>query len=136
MSLESKKDLISESQKLRIPETELKPGQSQLVQVDGKEFALFNVEGRLFAIDNKCPHRGGPLARGRLECTPSPQSSPPQGGEGRDEGEGEGVWAVRCPIHGWLFDLATGKCLNQTQARVNAYSVSCQDGEIALTPCL
>lgn len=93
----------------------LNPGESQILSIDGKELALFNVEGKLYAIDSRCPHRGGPLARGRLEQTP------------------EGL-AVRCPLHGWLFDLDTGKCLNQPQAKVGVYCVHAQDGEISLTP--
>lgn len=96
---------------MNIPE-----GESRLLQQNGKEVALFNVEGRIFAIDNKCPHRGGPLVRGRLETTP------------------EGSIAVRCPIHGWLFDLKSGRCLNQPEAKICAYSVTSQNGEISLAP--
>lgn len=73
-----------------------------MVTLDGKEVALFNVEGRLYAIANRCPHRGGPLVHGHLETV-------------------SGRSAVRCPLHGWLFDLKTGVCLNQPQASIPTY---------------
>ena len=83
--------------------------------VEGQEVAVFNVDGRLFAVGNKCPHRQGPLVRGKVE---SAAQSP----------------SVRCPIHGWLFDLATGQCLNQPQARTPAYSVTCETGRLRIQP--
>jgi nitrite reductase/ring-hydroxylating ferredoxin subunit len=85
-------------------------GESRLVTIDGQEVAVFNVEGHLFAVGNKCPHRQGPLARGRVESTPAGP-------------------AVRCPIHGWLFDLKTGRCLNQPQVSTPVYSITCENGE-------
>ena len=61
------------------------PGASRLVEIEGKEIALFNVGGVLYALANTCPHAGGPLAEGTVE-------------EGR----------VECPWHGAQFDLKTG----------------------------
>ena len=42
--------------------TEIEPGQARLVEVNGKQIALFNIDGQFFAIDNTCTHRSGPLA--------------------------------------------------------------------------
>jgi nitrite reductase/ring-hydroxylating ferredoxin subunit len=39
--------------------TEIEPGQARLVEVNGKQIALFNIDGQFFAIDNTCTHRGG-----------------------------------------------------------------------------
>lgn len=64
---------------------EIKPGEAKVVTAGEREIALFNVEGKFHAIDNLCPHRGGPL--------------------------GDGVLAgniVICPWHGWQFDVTTG----------------------------
>ncbi|MBI1953737.1 MAG: Rieske 2Fe-2S domain-containing protein [Candidatus Omnitrophica bacterium] len=96
---------------------EIPPGASKLVTVDGKEVALFNVEGCLYALGNRCPHRGGPLVRGRLERLPD-----------------SGAWAVRCPIHGWLFDLASGKNATGPHAGTPSYPVICRDGEVFVEP--
>jgi nitrite reductase/ring-hydroxylating ferredoxin subunit len=67
---------------------ELGPGQGRLVEAKGKEIALFNVDGKFFAVDNTCTHRGGPLAEG--------------GVSGHE---------VTCPWHGGTFDICTGKAL-------------------------
>ena len=46
--------------------TEIGPGQARLVEVKGKQIALFNVDSQFFALDNTCTHRGGPLADGEV----------------------------------------------------------------------
>lgn len=81
------------------------PEACRVIHRDGQDVAVFNVAGRVYAVGSRCPHRGGPLSRGRVEEIP-----------------GRGP-AVRCPIHGWLFDLATGRCLNQPSASVPVYDV-------------
>ena len=67
---------------------DVKPGQPRTVIVDGREIALFNVDGSFYAIDNACPHQGAPLAEGWLE--------------------GE---CVVCPMHAYVFELRTGRLL-------------------------
>jgi nitrite reductase/ring-hydroxylating ferredoxin subunit len=66
--------------------SEVEPGQARVVDVNGKQIALFNVDGQFFAIDNTCTHRGGPLAEGEVS--------------GHD---------VTCPWHGAKFDVRTGE---------------------------
>ncbi len=101
---------------------EIPPGTARLVTVDGKEVALFNVEGRFYAVGSRCPHRSGPLVRGHIETVP-------------EEGEALlGTLALRCPIHGWLFELATGRCLTRTSASLSTYPVTCDSEEIVLGP--
>ena len=45
---------------------DLDPGSCVSVEVNGRWVALFNVEGRVYAMDNTCPHAGGPLGEGTL----------------------------------------------------------------------
>lgn len=71
--------------------SEIPEGERKLIQVNGVGVAVFHQEGRFYALDNACPHRQGPLIRGALE----------------NWGAGT-VCAIRCPMHGWKFDLATG----------------------------
>ena len=61
------------------------PGQVRLVVVDGRAWAVANVDGSFFAVDNNCPHNGGPLGYGALA--------------GRE---------LTCPWHGWRWDVASG----------------------------
>jgi len=81
--------------------SDLPPGSCLSVEVDdtGRGVALFNVEGELFALDNTCPHAGGPL------------------GEGTLQGD-----IVQCPWHGWKFNVRTGQCLKNP---VDDWAVSC-----------
>ena len=46
---------------------DLPPGAGTSVDAAGRTLALFNVDGTLYAVDNTCPHRGGPLAEGDLD---------------------------------------------------------------------
>jgi nitrite reductase/ring-hydroxylating ferredoxin subunit len=76
---------------------EIEPGQARLVDVKGKEIALFNVDGQLFALDNTCTHRGGPLAEGEVA--------------GHE---------VTCPWHGATFDVRTGAVVGPPAQRAVA----------------
>lgn len=87
---------------------ELVRGQGRLVQVNNKRVALFWVGDRYYAIDDVCPHRGGPLSEGDIE--------------------GE---AVVCPWHGAIFDLATGAVRGYPAgADVTTYAVRVQGDQI------
>lgn len=68
---------------------EVPEGKGLTVTADGKQIALFKLEGCIYAIEGTCPHLGGPLGEGSL-----------------DEN------LVTCPWHGWQFDVKTGKCEN------------------------
>ena len=46
---------------------EIAPGHARLVNIKGKEIALFNIEGTFFALENACTHEEGPLAEGEIE---------------------------------------------------------------------
>ena len=73
-------------------------GQGRAYVVGERTLAVFRQrDGRVLAVDNRCPHRGGPLAEGIV-------------GDGK----------VICPMHGWKIDLATGRCLGES-ANVSAY---------------
>jgi 3-phenylpropionate/trans-cinnamate dioxygenase ferredoxin subunit len=77
------------SEKISVcPEAELPPGETRLVEVDGRKIGVFNCGGELYAIEDRCSHDDGPLAEGEFDsdaCT------------------------VECPRHGSLFDLTTGR---------------------------
>lgn len=85
-------------------------GKSLIVAIpDGTEIALFNVNGNIFAIDNACPHMGGPLGKGVLEgCI------------------------VTCPWHDWQFDVTNGNCVNMPGDDARSISVEIRENEIFL----
>lgn len=86
------------------------PGSGKLVEVEGKHIAVFNVGGRYYAIDDTCPHQGGPLSEGELE--------------------GE---VVTCPWHGSTFNVTTGAVLTPPARRgVNRYPVRDSGGVLSV----
>ncbi len=78
------------------------PGTRKRVIVDGRAIALFNVGGEFFATLDKCPHRGGSFCEGRQ--TGLVESTEPGVYTYARKGE-----IIRCPWHGWEFDLRTGR---------------------------
>jgi nitrite reductase (NADH) small subunit len=76
------------------------PGSAATVVIDGREIAVFNVDGTFYALDNTCPHQGGPLADGWLEGA-----------------------TVTCPWHAWCFRLADGTMTLGDFAAVDAFEV-------------
>ena len=88
---------------------DLREGQAKVVDVAGRSVAVFNVGGRFYAIDNVCPHRGGPLG----------------------EGDVEGAIVI-CPWHGWRWDVTTGANANNPAVRVSCYPVTVEGGAVYL----
>ena len=82
-------------------------GQGAVVEAEGKSLALFNVDGAWYAIDNTCPHRGGPLGEGDLD--------------GR---------VVTCPWHAWRWDVTTGANANNPAVRVACFPVAVENGAV------
>jgi nitrite reductase/ring-hydroxylating ferredoxin subunit len=100
---------------------EIGPGKSKLITVKGRDIGVFNVKGEYFAMANRCPHQGGPLCRGKIIGLA--ESAMP--GEYRLVRQGE---MVRCPWHGWEFDLATGRSVfDPTRTRVKSYPVEVEE---------
>ncbi len=79
-----------------------------LVRLGDTEIALFRVDDHVYAVHNRCPHRAGPLIRGYLEAGP----------------------AIRCPMHGWRYDLRTGE--SDRPARATVYPVRVVGDEISI----
>jgi len=84
-------------------------GQGRTVEFKGRRFAVYNLDGQFYAIDDACPHRGGPLGAGILE-----------------------KGCVFCPLHGWSFDLKTGVCQSNPEMPVNSYPVRVENGEVQI----
>jgi len=103
---------------------ELTPGKRKIVEVAGRLIGVFNVGGELFALRNRCPHQGGPLCEGRLAGIL--EASAP-GEELRYSRAGE---ILRCPWHGWEYDIRTGQSyFNPALVRVRNFVVSVEPGD-------
>ncbi|MEO7600079.1 MAG: Rieske (2Fe-2S) protein [Opitutus sp.] len=106
---------------------EIAPGGRKLLVVDGRAIGVFNVGGEFFALRNRCPHQGAALCEGKLgSCI---TSNAPGSYEMTRTGE-----ILRCPWHGWEFDIRTGQSWFDPKAvRVKSYEVAVVPGN-TLTP--
>jgi len=88
---------------------DVKPGEGKVIEANGKTIALFNIDGKFFAIDNTCKHAQGPL------------------GEGTCDGN-----IVTCPWHGWKYDVTTGINTTNPQVKVDKYEVQVDGEEVKI----
>src|SRR5580692_11024915 len=87
--------------------SELPEGGSRVVSLGGHVIALFNSHGRLFAVDNRCPHMGSPLDRGSVhDCI------------------------LTCHWHHARFDLATGGTFDQWADDVRVFPLRVEEGAV------
>jgi nitrite reductase/ring-hydroxylating ferredoxin subunit len=79
---------------------DISPGEARAFIVGDHEVAVFNVDGHFHAIENFCPHQGGPLAEGFIEGS-----------------------VVTCPWHAWCFDVTDGRMTMGGYTSVDAFDV-------------
>ena len=87
--------------------SELAAGTCKAVEAGGKVIALFNIDGNVYALDNTCLHRGGPL------------------GEGTLNGD-----VVTCPWHLWEYNVQTGEKVSSPAVKVATYPVQVEGNDI------
>jgi len=74
---------------------------------EGKLAVFRTAEGQVFAIEDHCPHKGGPLSEGIVHGT-----------------------SVTCPLHNWVISLETGKALGADEGVVRTVPVKIEDGHL------
>ena len=79
------------------------------IAAQGKAIALFNCDGTFLAIDDTCPHQGGPLGEGELAGT-----------------------VVTCPWHEWRFDARTGVNTDDATCKVQSYLVTLDGNDVLI----
>lgn len=85
--------------------------EGRAVRIGDREIAIFNLGGRFLAVDNRCPHRGGPLADGVVSGT-----------------------KVVCPLHAWKFSLENGQGVSSPSqgSCVETFPTRMEDGIVML----
>jgi methylamine---glutamate N-methyltransferase subunit C len=86
-------------------ESDFPSGEIVSVSVNNVEIAVCNYQGSFFALNNRCPHRGGHLSDGNLV--------------GAD---------IICPLHKWDFDVRTGISQYDNRDQVETYQISSENG--------
>lgn len=90
---------------------EIAVGLGRAFEVNGRELAVFRArDGRVFAVENECPHKGGPLSDGMLI--------------------GE---QVVCPLHAFRFNGTTGECDQANVCAIDAFPVEVRNGVVYVT---
>lgn len=86
-------------------------GEGRCVEMGGRQIAIFHLREGFFAAENRCPHRGGPLADGIVNGT-----------------------IVVCPLHAWKFDLIRGNSTNhpESDASLTIFPTRVEDGIICI----
>jgi nitrite reductase (NADH) small subunit len=83
------------------------PGECRELVAGDRIVALYNVDGRYYAMDGVCPHQGGPLGKGNLTgCI------------------------ITCPWHGWQFDVTTGQHVTNRAVRHHIFSVQVEGNDV------
>jgi nitrite reductase/ring-hydroxylating ferredoxin subunit len=104
---------------------EFPPGTRRIVRAGRRSIGVFRIGDAFYAINNYCPHQGGPLCEGRTK----PWLTSARPGEFvLDESEA----LLACPWHGWEYDLATGQSfLGPGETPVRTYPVSVEPADAA-----
>lgn len=93
------------------PLDQIEPGMAATLPVEGgDEIAVFQtLQGEVFALVNKCPHKGGPLSQGIVHGD-----------------------SVSCPLHNWRISLRSGQALGEDKGCTPAIPVKIDAGRIYL----
>lgn len=93
---------------------DIPPQGARLVKTAQGCVAVFrSADDQVFALDNQCPHKGGPLSEGIVHGT-----------------------SVTCPLHNWVFDMNTGKAQGSDEGAVRTYATKVQQGRILIDATL
>lgn len=83
---------------------------ARVIRTAGGCIAVFRTEDdQAFALDDRCPHRGGPLSQGIVHGT-----------------------GVTCPLHNWVISLETGAAQGADQGQVRSYPLRVENGRLLI----
>jgi len=97
---------------------DLPVGERKITEINGISVGVFHLADGFYALANRCPHRGAPLCEGIITGLITADRA----FEYQLSREGE---VVRCPWHGWEFDITTGRSVfNPHKIRTRSYPVT------------
>jgi nitrite reductase (NADH) small subunit len=103
---------------------ELDDGDRIITDIEGQEIAVFRYDGEYYAVSNFCVHQAGPLCEGDLTGDMS------LGDDGWSWEYDDEEKYIRCPWHGWVFDITTGENTDDPRYRAPTYDVAEENGEV------
>lgn len=108
--------------------SEIEEGGRRVVSCDGVEIGVFQIDGKLVAWHNECPHRGGPVCQGRLYK----RVLEPLDAEGRMRSLAfdEETTNIVCTWHGYEYDVKTGVNQGHVKLRLRPAKIEEKDGNV------
>jgi len=100
--------------------SDIPDGGRVLVELQGRSIGVFNVNGKFYALLNRCPHQGAELCRGSILG----HLEAPVPGELKYDNS---RFLLQCPWHGWEYDMETGQ--SYFDSSVRPYRVGVEAGE-------
>lgn len=108
--------------------SELPDGEHVVIELEGRDVGVYNVDGTYYAYTSWCPHHGGPLCEGKVSGTTEAEFDRETLRTSREwTKDGE---IVICPWHHWQFDLTTGRGVHDEDQRLPAHDVEVEGDEI------
>lgn len=103
--------------------SDIPSGGNKVVGVEGRDIVVFHVNDQFFALLNRCPHEGAPLDKAACIA----RLTSPEPGVYQRTRVGE---MLRCPWHGWEFDLRDGQSwFDPKRVKVRSYPVAVASGQ-------
>jgi len=99
-------------------------GSHKVIRIDNREIGVFNVDGKLYALPNLCPHQVGPLCEGRVSGTLVSNKDCDWKLKWQHEGE-----IITCPWHGLEFHIPSGQCMSFS-IKIRTYEVVVENEEV------
>lgn len=100
-------------------------GGHAVVTIEGRSIGIYRINGVYYALNNYCPHQGAPMCAGLVSGTTLPSDV-------YEYEYGKNGEILRCPWHGWEFDIRTGKSLFSEKIWLKTFDVSVLDGKIGV----
>jgi len=91
-------------------ESEVPEGGAKCASAGGVALALFKQGGKIFALTNTCPHKGGPLCDGEVDGK-----------------------LVACPLHGYQYDVTNGNCETNPALKAKTFPTRVENGQVKVT---
>ena len=102
---------------------QIPPGDRKLVEIRGRPITIFNLDGDFFGILDRCPHQGASLCKGQIV--------------GLVESDEPGTYnfsrkydIIRCPWHGWEFDIADGQAVADRKWSLRKFDVEVRGEDV------
>lgn len=110
---------------------EVDEGGRLVIELEGREVGIFKLDGELHAYTSWCAHQSGPICEGIIGGTVEATfDRNTQTTTRRWTREGH---LIRCPWHGWEYDLKSGECLSNPDVRLPKHDIRVENNQVIVS---